>query len=99
MLWMRFVPWLLRGGLLSSSCYQANLSLGSNGTKAAATRCTKEAINQILNYCATYPADGILYRSSDMVLCAYSDAGLHNESKKRSRAGAYIILSKNDAMT
>ena len=49
--------------------------------QAAATQRTNESINQILDYCATYPADGILYRASNMVLCAHSDAGLHNESK------------------
>ena len=36
--------------------------------QASATQLTSEAIDQILDYCATYPADGILYRSSDMVL-------------------------------
>ena len=29
--------------------------------QAAATQRTNEAINQILDYCATYPTDGILY--------------------------------------
>ena len=33
-----------------------------------------------------------------MVLCAYSDEGLQNESKVRSRSGEYISLSENDAM-
>ena len=37
--------------------------------QAAANERTDEAINKILDYCATYPVDGILYRSSDMVLC------------------------------
>ena len=49
--------------------------------QASATQRTNEAIDQILDYCATYPADGILYCSSDMVLCAHSYAGFHNESK------------------
>ena len=66
--------------------------------QASATQRTNEAIDQILDYCATYPSDGILYRSSDMVLCAHSDAGFHNESKGRRRAGAHIFLSENDAM-
>ena len=66
--------------------------------QASATQRTNEAIDQILDYCATYPADGILYRSSDMVLCAHSDAGFHNESKGRSRARAHIFLSENDVM-
>ena len=64
----------------------------------AATQCTNDAINQILYYCGTYPADYILYRSSDMVLCAHSDAGFHNESKGRSRTGDHIFLYENDAM-
>ena len=66
--------------------------------QASATQRKSEAIDQILDYCATYPDDGILYRSSDMVLCSHSDAGFHNESKGRSRAGAHIYLSENDAM-
>ena len=71
-------------------------SIGSQ--QAAATERTNKAINQILDYCATYPANGILYRSSDMVRCAHSDAGFYNESKGRSRAGAHSLLSKNNAM-
>ena len=34
-----------------------------------------------------------------MVLCAHSDAGFHDEGNGRSRAGAYIFLSENDAMS
>ena len=71
-------------------------SIGSQ--QAAATERTNEAINQILDYCATYPVDGILYCSRDMVLCAHSDAGFHNESKGHSRSGDHIFLSKNYAM-
>ena len=71
-------------------------SIGSQ--QAAPTQCTNEAIDQILDYCATYPSDGILYRSSDMFLCAHSDAGFHNESKRHSRAGTRIFLSGNDSM-
>ena len=33
-----------------------------------------------------------------MVLCSYSDAGFHNESKGRSRSGAQIFLSENNTM-
>ena len=66
--------------------------------QASATQCTNEAINQILDYCATYPSDGILYCSSDMVLCAHSNAWFHNDSKERRRAGANIFLSEKDAM-
>ena len=71
-------------------------AIGSH--QAAVTQHTNAAINQIQDYCATYPADSILYRASNMVLCAHSDAGLHNESKGRIRSGAYILLSENDAM-
>ena len=66
--------------------------------QAAATQRTNEAINHILDYCSTYPADGIIYRSSNMVLCTHSDAGFQNESKGRSRSGAHILLSENDTM-
>ena len=66
--------------------------------QAAATQGTNEATNQILDYCATYPADGILYHYSNMVLCAHSDVGFHNESKGLSRAGAHIFLSENNYM-
>ena len=44
----------------------------------------------------TYPNDGIVYRASDMVLCAHADAGYLNESKSCSRAGAHIFLSEDD---
>ena len=67
-------------------------AIGSH--QAAATQRTNDAINQILDYCATYPADGIIYRSSDMVLCANSDAGFHNEGKGLSRSGAHISCLK-----
>ena len=71
-------------------------TIGSQQTSA--TQRTSEAIDQILDYCATYPADGILYRSNDMFLCAQSEMGFHNERKGQSRAGAHIFLTENDAM-
>jgi hypothetical protein len=33
-----------------------------------------------LDYFATYPADSIVYRSTDMILCAHADAGFLNET-------------------
>ena len=45
--------------------------------QAAATQYMNEAINQLLDYSATYTANGILYRSSNMVLCDHSDAVFH----------------------
>ena len=65
--------------------------------QASATHCTNEAIDQILDYCATNPSDGIIYRYSNMVLCAHSDAGFHNERKGCSLSGEHIFLSENDA--
>ena len=69
-----------------------------NAQQAAATQCTNEAMNQLLEYSATYPTGGILYHSRYMVLCAQYDAGFHNEIKGRSRAGAHIFLPENDSM-
>ena len=63
--------------------------------QANATEATKAAVATLLDYLATYPDDGTLYRASDMVLAAHADAGFHNESKGRSRAGAHIFLSEN----
>ena len=50
----------------------------------------------MLGYHATYPNDGIVYRASDMILAAQSNAGFHNESKGRSRARAQIFLSEDN---
>ena len=71
-------------------------SIGLN--QAAATQRTNDDINKILDCYATYSAYGIIYCSSDMFLCAHSDTGFHNKSNGRSRAGAHIFLSENDAM-
>lgn len=64
--------------------------------QASATKVTNAALNQLLDYVAMYPDDGIIYRASDMVLAAHSDATYLNVSKARSRAGAHIMLSEND---
>ena len=61
--------------------------------QAAATEETAAAIEQLLDYVATYPNDGILFRKSDMILAAHADAGFLNKSRARSRAGAHILLS------
>ena len=50
----------------------------------------------MLDYLATYPNDGIMYRASNMILAAHSDACFRNESKGRSQAGAHIFLSEDD---
>lgn len=63
--------------------------------QAAATEASNNVINQLLDYVATYPADGITYRASSKVLAAHSDAAYLNVSKARSRAGARIMLSED----
>ena len=72
------------------------ISIGAQ--QAATTQRTNEATNQLLDYSATQPTDGILYRSSDMVLFAHSGAGFRSERKVRSRAGVQNFLSENDPM-
>ena len=37
-------------------------------TQASATELTKTDLSQLLDYLSTYPDDGILYRSSAMIL-------------------------------
>ena len=63
---------------------------------AAAAEDTSAAIEQLLDYVATYPNDGILFRKSDMILAAHADAGFMNEQRDRSIAGEHIFLSENE---
>jgi hypothetical protein len=63
--------------------------------QAKATIATEQAVHLLLDYVATYPNDGIVYRASDMILCAHVDAGFLNETQARSRAGAHIFLSED----
>ena len=73
------------------------LALSAIGAhQSAATEDTAAAIEQLLDYAATYPNDGILFRKSDMILAAHADAGFLNESRARSRAGAHIFLLENE---
>jgi hypothetical protein len=64
--------------------------------QSCATVATEQAVHLLLDYVATYPLDGIVYRSSDMILCAHADAGFLNKTNSHSRAGAHIYLSEND---
>ena len=64
--------------------------------QAAATETTATAIEQVLDYVATYPDDGLIFRASSMHLAAHSDAGFNNETKGRSRNGAHIFLSEDE---
>jgi hypothetical protein len=91
-------------GIIGSLLYYARavdnkllMTLSSLGAQqAAATENTRTAIDQLLDYVATYPSDGTTYRASNMILAAHSDASFLSESKSRSRAGASIFLTEND---
>jgi hypothetical protein len=48
--------------------------------QAKATVHTEQLVKMLLNYVATYPNDGTVYRASDMVLCAHADAGYLNKT-------------------
>ena len=64
--------------------------------QAAATEATNDVVEQLLDYVATYPNDGITYRVNDMVLAAQADAACLNVPRARSRAGVHIMLSEDD---
>ena len=69
------------------------LSLSAIGAQhAAEMEETVAAIEQLLDYVATYPDDGIIFRKSDMILAAPADTGFLNESKAHSQAGSHIFL-------
>jgi hypothetical protein len=88
------------GTLLHYACAVDNKLLASLSTlssqQATATEATNVAMNQLLNYLATYLDNGTTYRASDMIHCAHADTGFHNESKGRSQAGAHIFICKNN---
>ena len=67
-----------------------------SASQASATENTHNEINKLLNYCATYPADSITYRASDMVLAAHFNASFLSKPKSCSRAGGHIFLSEDD---
>ena len=74
------------------------MALSTIGTqKATATANTNTAITQMLDYVATYPDKGMLFREIGMVLASHADAGFLNETKARSRAGAHIFLTEDVA--
>jgi hypothetical protein len=64
--------------------------------QATATLATEQAVHLLLDYVATYPNNGIVYRASDMILCAHSDAEFLNETNSHSQARAHIFLSQNN---
>jgi hypothetical protein len=64
--------------------------------QAKATVATEQAVHLLLDYVATYPNDSIVYPTSNMILCAHSDASFLNKSQSCSHAGAHIFLLEND---
>jgi hypothetical protein len=90
------------GVLLYYACAVDNKLLATlitlSSQQATATEATNVAMNQLLDYMATYPGDGTTYHACDMILCAHADAGFYNESKGRSQANAHIFISKRDSL-
>jgi hypothetical protein len=64
--------------------------------QAKANVATEQAVDLLLNYVATYLNDGIVYRTSNMILCTHTDAGFLNKNNSCSRAGAHIYLLENN---
>ena len=64
------------GRAVNNKLLVALSAIGSHQT--AATEDTAAAIGQLLDYVATYPNDGILFRKSDVILAAHADAGFLN---------------------
>eukprot|EP00957_Ditylum_brightwellii_P186361 14189645-Ditylum_brightwellii.AAC.1 len=56
------------------------------------TQNTADAIEHLLDYCASHLDAVIRYRPSDMILRVHSDAFYLSEPKVRSRAGSYFYL-------
>ncbi len=56
----------------------------------------EQLMETLFDYVPTYPNDGIVYRASDMVLCAHADAGYLNDTQSHSRSGAHIFLLEDD---
>jgi hypothetical protein len=85
----------------ASAVYNKLLAtLGTLGSQqATTTKAMAIAINQLLDYLATYPNNGTTYCASNMILCAYTDASFHNESKGCRRACTHIFVSKNDLVS
>ena len=50
--------------------------------QANATEETEKIVHYLLDNCSTYRNDGITYHTSNMILCAHSDAGFNNETNE-----------------
>jgi hypothetical protein len=62
--------------------------------QARPTQRTIAKVNQLLDFCATYPNATIRYKPSDMILDIHSDASYNSEPLARSRSGGYFTLRR-----
>ena len=68
--------------------------IGISASKATTT--TEKAVQQFLNYAYYNPDAEIIFRASDMILMADSDAAYLVAPQARSRAGGYHFLGSKD---
>ena len=72
-----------------------------SSAQATATKATKHACQQFLDYCASHPDGSILYQASDMILKLYSNSSYLNAVGARGRQGGHLYLgnkSNNDIL-
>ncbi len=71
-------------------------ALGSLATQQASPMETTLAqIHQFLDYALSHPNACVMYRASDMILAAHSDASYLSETNARSCAGGHFFLSED----
>jgi hypothetical protein len=66
--------------------------------QAKRTTAVLEACKQLLDYCATHPNPSIRYLTSDMILVLDTDGSYLSELNGKSRAAAYIYLTRKDTL-
>ena len=64
--------------------------------QSSATIETEDAIEQLIDYVATYPDNGIIFRKSGMILATHADAGFLKKHKSRRKSGAHVFPSENN---
>eukprot|EP00804_Cyclotella_cryptica_P012564 CCRYP_014709-RF/>CCRYP_014709-RF protein AED:0.41 eAED:0.41 QI:0/-1/0/1/-1/0/1/0/228 len=65
--------------------------------QAKGTTAVLDACPQLLDYCATHPNPSIRYLASDMVLALDTDGSYLSELNGKSRAAAYVYLTRKDS--
>ena len=63
-----------------------------SSAQATATKATKCACQQFLDYCASHPDGSICYHEGDMILKLHSDSSYLNAVGARSRQGGHLYL-------